>query len=139
MALCPPPINPCPCHPWAIGPGETLPLIIDWSAWLASVPGFSLHGVASVVITDLNVSPTVPADADDIDTVPPLAGWTPPATDATAAARIINGMASESLIKVGADVPMGRVFRYDIQVTARDCDGRLIAVSDCVFIRVAWQ
>lgn len=134
MAICAP-INPCPCHPWQIGPGETLPLIIDWSAFLQSVPGYALHSVASASISDLNVAPVAPVDPDLVDTVPtietamPWSGDNPPV-------KIIQGVATESLISVTDDVAIGQVFRYDIAVNLKGCDGRVLKVKECVFIQV---
>jgi hypothetical protein len=133
MTICAP-IQPCPCHPWSIAPGDTQPLYVDWSGWLASVPGYALNAVESAELLDLNVNPPVPADPDeialvsglDVDPVPSTPGFTN-----------IVGTATENIVKAGADVPVGKAYRMNISVCARDCFGRKIVTSDCVFINVS--
>lgn len=134
MAVCAP-ISPCACHPWQIQPGETLPLLIDWSVFLSSVPGYALHSVVAATLTDLNVNPTMPADPAQIDTVPPIA--TPqPWTGDNPPVKVVQGVATEALIHVDEDVPLSSVFRFDITVQLKGCDGRNLQVKDCVFIQV---
>lgn len=134
MAMCAP-INPCACHPWQVGPGETLPLVIDWSVFLSSVPGYALHTVLSATLTNLNVTPTVPALPADIDTVPAVA-TAQPWTGDNPPVKIVNGVATEAIIKVAAGVALSSVYRFDISVQLKGCDGRVLVVKDCVFIQV---
>lgn len=125
------PINPCPCHPWTIAPGDTQPLFIDWGGWLASVPGYSLNAIESAALTDLNVNPPAPADPDEMALVSGM-DIDPPASQP--GFTNIVGTATENIVKAGADVPVGRAYRLDIAVAARDCNGRKIVAHDCVFI-----
>lgn len=130
MTICQP-INPCPCHPWSLAPGDQQPLFVDWSGWLASVPGYALNSVLAAELLDLNVSPPAPANPDemalvsgmDVDPVPSTPGFTN-----------IVGTATENLIKAGTDVAVGRAYRLNLAVAARDCNGRKITAQDCVFI-----
>lgn len=125
----------CNCHPWSIGSGETWPLRIDWTAWLASIPGYQMFGVPSITIENLNVSPATSADPEEIDTVPSYLGEQVPPDVAT---RFVGPMRniSETLIAVGADVQVGRLYRLNINVSAKDCDNRVVNIKDCVFIRI---
>lgn len=134
MAVCAP-INSCACHPWQIRPGETLPLLIDWGVFLSSVPGYALHTVVAATLTDLNVSPSVPAAPGDIDTVPPIA-TAQPWTGDNPPVRIVESRATEALIHVDDAVALNSVFRFDITVQLKGCDGRILQVKDCVFIQV---
>lgn len=134
MAVCAP-ISPCACHPWQIGPGETLPLIIDWSVFLSSVPGYALHSVVAATLTNLNATPTTPADPDEIDTVPPIA-TAQPWTGDNPPVKVIGGIATEAIIEVASDVALNSVYRFDISVQLKGCDGRILVVKDCVFIQV---
>jgi hypothetical protein len=102
MTICQP-IQPCPCHPWSIAPGDQQPLFIDWGGWLASVPGYALNDIESAELIDLNVNPPAPADPDemklvsgmDVDPVPSTPGFTN-----------IVGTATENIVKAGAGVPV---------------------------------
>lgn len=135
MAACAP-VSPCACHPWSLRPGEQLPLVIDWSVFLSSVPGYALHSVVSASLTNLNTNPPGPADPDDIDTVPtietamPWTGDNPPV-------RIYGEGLTEAIIKLDSSVPLNNVFRFDITVQLKGCDGRVLQVSDCVFIQAS--
>lgn len=134
MALCQP-VNPCPCQNWTIAPGDTLPLTIDWSGWLATVPGFSLNSVATVELLDLNVNPPAPADEDDIAIVSGMD--VDPTNGEPGFTQIIAGVATQLLIQADKDVPVGQAYRLNIQINARDCNGRKISVWDCVFISIS--
>lgn len=135
MAACAP-VSPCACHPWSIRPGEQLPLVIDWSVFLASVPGYVLNSVVEATITDLNLNPPVIVDPDLIDTVPPLA-TAKPWTGDNPPVRIFGDSLTEAIVEVDADVPLNNVFRFDITVQLKGCDGRVLKVKDCVFIQVS--
>lgn len=134
MALCQP-VNPCPCQNWTIAPGDTLPLTIDWSGWLATVPGFTLNSVATVELLDLNVNPPAPADEDDIAIVSGMD--VDPTNGEPGFTQIIAGVATQLLIQADKDVPVGHAYRLNIQINARDCNGRKISVWDCVFISIS--
>jgi hypothetical protein len=129
MSLCPP-VNPCPCHPWSIAPGDQQPLLIDWAGWLASVPGYTLNSVVGAELLDLNVNPPAPADPNEIALV---SGLDVDPTPGTPGFTHIVGTATENLILAGADVPVGRAYRLNLSVAARDCFGRKIRTS-CIFI-----
>jgi hypothetical protein len=133
MTICQP-ISPCPCHPWSLAPGDTQPLFVDWSGWLASVPGYTRNAVVGAELLDLNVNPPAPANPEemalvsglDVDPVPSTPGFTN-----------IVGTTTENLVKASADVPVGRAYRLNLSVAARDCSGRKIKTSDCIFITTA--
>ena len=130
------PVSPCACHPWSIRPGEQLPLVIDWSVFLASTPGYALHAVVEATLTDLNVNPPAPADDDQIDTVPTISTANPWAGD-NPPVRIFGQTLTEAIIEVADDVPLNSVYRFDIAVQLKGCDGRVLKVTDCVFIQVS--
>lgn len=134
MALCQP-VNPCPCQNWTIAPGDTLPLTIDWSGWLATVPGFTLNSVATVELLDLNVNPPAPADEDDIAIVSGMD--VDPTNGEPGFTQIIAGVATQLLIQADIEVAVGHAYRLNIQINARDCNGRKISVWDCVFISIS--
>lgn len=131
------PVNPCPCANWFIGPGEQLPLVFDWSSYLQTVPGYALYSVSEATLTDLNAPPTqtpVPADPAKIDTEPALA--TPQPWDReNGPVRVIAGVATEAIIKTGGDT-LGQVYRFDMAVTLKGCDGRVLVKRECAFIQV---
>jgi hypothetical protein len=129
MTICQP--NPCPCHPWSIRPGDQQPLLVDWAGWLASVPGYSLNSVVDAELLDLKVNPPAPADPDELALVSGL-DVDPPSGN-PGFTKIV-GTATENLIRAGTDVPVGRAYRLNLAVAARDCMGRKIRTSDCIFI-----
>jgi hypothetical protein len=133
MPVCQP-VNPCPCHPWAIAPGDTQPLFVDWSAWLASTPGWSLHSVVHARLLDLSTSPPVPADPAEMALV---SGLEPPPPQGAPGRTSIVGTATENIVRAGADVAVGRAYRLNLSVAARDCNGRKITASDSVYINTA--
>lgn len=138
MAICAP-VNPCPCQNWSIAPGEQLPLTIDWSGWLASVPGFSLHSIKTVELVDLNTNPPVPIDSDNPDAPIRLVSGmdVDPPNSQPGFALIVAGVATQFIIEASPDVAIGRAYRLNLRVNARDCNGRKIAPWDCVFITIA--
>jgi hypothetical protein len=133
MSLCHP-IQPCPCHPWSITPGDQQPLYVDWAGWLATVPGYALNAVEAAELMDLSVSPPVPADPDEIALV---SGMDVEPTPSAPGFTNIVGTATENLVRAGADVPVGKAYRLNLSVAARDCTGRKIKTSDCIFITTA--
>jgi hypothetical protein len=109
-------------------------LQIDWAQTLAQQPGFFLSSVLSAELLDVNVSPPVAADPAEISLVsgmdvdpdpPPQPGFTN-----------ISGTVSQNMIECDEDTAIGRSYRFNIVVIARDCQGRKIKVKDCVFISV---
>jgi hypothetical protein len=128
------PINPCPCHPWAITPGDTQPLFVEWGGWLATVPGYTLNAIESAELIYLNVNPPAPPDPAEIALV---SGLDVNPSQGNPGFTSIVGTATENIIRVGADVPVGRAYRLNLSVAARDCFGRKIVTCDCVFISTA--
>jgi hypothetical protein len=132
------PVQCCCKGPWSIGPGETLPMLLDWSRWLASVPGYNLNAVASAALLDMNVNPPAPANPAEIAVVSGQ-GDDPDPPDNSDVAELVSLMpptVTQALFSVGADTAIGRMYRFNIAVTARDCDGRKITMQDCVMVVV---
>ena len=118
---------------WDARPGETLPMQIDWSGFGASVPGYALATVDEATLKDMTKAPPVDADPDEIKLVSGLAtDPDPPPTPGFTS--IIDGRATETLVWTAPDVPVGRVYRFDITVGWTNCNGRKIVVHDCVSI-----
>ena len=65
-----------------------------------------------------------------ISTANPWAGDNPPV-------RIFGQTLTEAIIEVADDVPLNSVYRFDIAVQLKGCDGRVLKVTDCVFIQVS--
>ena len=137
MAICQP-VNPCCCDPWQIAPGNTMPLYIDWSSFLASAAGFlGIQDIESIELLDQNVSPPVPVPANGpiqlvsglpTDPVPPLQpGHT----------AIINGnTVTMNMVKALPDARIGSMYRLNIAIISRDCAGRQLVLNYCVAINV---
>jgi hypothetical protein len=138
MSYCAP-IQCCCKGPWNIGPGETLPMVLDWSRWLASVPGYNINEVKSAALMDMTVNPPVPADAAVIKIVSGMGDDPDPPdnNDAADLVGLIPPTATQALFEVAPDAAIGKQFRFNIAVTARDCDGRKITMQDCVMVVVA--
>jgi hypothetical protein len=129
------PYPACTCMLWDVRPGETVPMQIDWTGLLASVEGFKLSSIEAASISNMMVSPPAPADAADIELVSglgtdPTSGW-PGYTVITGENNITVNM-----IKTGAAVAVGKVFRFDISLGLTDCNGRKVIINDCVSISV---
>jgi len=138
-AMCAPLVQCCCKGPWSIGPGETLPLVLDWSQWLASLPGYNLNKVAEMDLFDMTVNPPRPAD-HDIITITTGTGDDPDEPDnADLADRVslIPPSAMQMLVEVSEEAVIGAQFKLSLAVTARDCDGRRITMRDCVVITIA--
>jgi hypothetical protein len=133
------PIQCCCKGPWSIGPGERLPLVMDWSRWLASVPGYNLSSVASAALMDMTVNPPVPANATEIKVVSGMGDDPEPPDNGNAAALVglIPPVGTQTLFEVDSNTPIGKQYRFNIAVTARDCDGRKITMQDCVMVVIA--
>lgn len=56
----------------------------------------------------------------------------PPANSWPGFAVIRSGSLVEFLLATGPTVPVGKVFRLDVKVKSRDCEGRAITTKDCV-------
>lgn len=129
---CPPPSSCC-CDLWAIPPGQQLVLTVDWSPALATQPNFSLNSIISADLLDVNQSPAVPAVDTEISLVsgmdvdPPVSqpGFTN-----------ILGSFTQNIVKCEADTAIGRSYRLNLVAAARDCNGRKIILTECVFINV---
>lgn len=133
------PVNPCPCVPWAIGPGETQPLVFDWTTYLQTVPGYALYAVEEASITDLNApagQEPPPVDPAVIDTVPALA-TTKPWDRESGPVRVIDGYATEAIIDA-TNAPLGTVYRFDMLVSLKGCDGRVLKKRECAFLQIRY-
>lgn len=133
------PVQCCCKGPWSIGPGETQPLVLEWSRWLGSVPGYNLNAVTAAALMDMTVNPPVPANAAEIKIVSGMGDDPVPPDNANAAALagLIPPNFTQTLIEVGPDTAIGKQYRFNIAVTARDCDGRKITMQDCVMVVIA--
>jgi len=98
------------------------------------VPGYSLNAIESAELLDLNVNPPVPADPAEMALVSGMD--VDPAVSNPGFTNIV-GTATENIVQAGADVPVGRAYRLNIAVAARDCNGRKIVAQDCVFINTS--
>lgn len=130
----------CCCKgPWTIGPGETLPLVLQWQRWIDSVPGYALSKVVETSLFDMTVNPPVAADPEIIKIVSGTDDSTeePDNEDAADLIGLIPPYATQALVAVGDAARIGAQFRLNIAVTARDCDGRRITMRDCVAIVIA--
>lgn len=132
MTVCAP--VQCCCDEWTTAPGLTLPLFIDWSIWLASLPGFKLTEVAAAELSKI-ANPVVPAPPEELDLV---SGKTPPPSPAPPGFTelLSNGTVTLNIVQAGAAVPVGNLYRLDLTVNARDCDGRVIVLKYCVTIYI---
>jgi hypothetical protein len=113
-------------------------MLLDWSRWLASVPGYNLNAVASAALLDMNVNPPAPASPTEIAVVSGQ-GDDPEPPDNSDVAGLVSLMpptVTQALFSVDADTAIGRMYRFNIAVTARDCDGRKITMQDCVMVVV---
>lgn len=130
------PVQCCCKGPWTIGPGETLPLILDWSRWLNSIGGYNMNVVSKASLTDIIASPQVAADPLKIRVIAGN-GETPDPADNSDVASVVNLMppaATSAMIEVAPDATIGAQYRFDICLTARDCDGRKATMCDCVMV-----
>src|SRR5262245_10958991 len=136
VPICPP-IDACACcGRWTIGPGQTLPLLIDWSVWLASIPGFVLRSISKAELLDYTGSSgPVPADPAKIDLV---SGLPVDPTDALPGFTkiIADAMATQNIVQVADDTPVGSLYRLNITALARDCECRELVLPYCVMINV---
>src|SRR5262245_6921685 len=108
------PFASCAClGPFEMRPGEVLPLQIDWTGFLASVPGFTLASIDGAELLDLQKAPRLPADDTDIKLVSGLA-TDPPVYQAGFFNIIGEGRATEALIWTSPDLPAGRCYRLDL-------------------------
>lgn len=137
MTICQPVDSCACCGRWTVGAGQTIPLIIDWSTWLDSLSGFALRTITKAELSSFNGPAPAPADPAEIalvsglavdPTIPPaLPGWR---------SIVAAGQATQNLIRVAPDVPIGSLYRLDIVAEAKDCDGRALALPYCVAINV---
>jgi len=128
------PFTSCCTMFWEANAGETLPLQIDWSGFVGTVPGFALTSVESAEIIDLNKNPPGPADDTDIKLVSGM--QTDPTNGQPGFAQIIDGRATEFLVWSRPDLPGSRCYRLDICLGLIDCHGRRLQVCDCVNISI---
>jgi hypothetical protein len=129
------PYPACVCMLWDVRPNETVPLQIDWTGLLASVDGFKLASIEAASLTNMMANPPAPADPAEIDLVSGLG--TDPGTGWPGYTLILGeNNVTMNMIKTGANVPVGKVFRFDISLGLMDCNGRKIIINDCVSISV---
>lgn len=134
------PVQCCCKGPWSIGPGETMPMIMDWSRWLASVPGYNLNEVTKAELLDMMVTPVIPADPAKLKVTTGIVGDDPDPPNNADVAELVDVLpptATQALFTAGADATIGSQYRFNISVTARDCDGRKITAVDCVMVVIA--
>jgi len=134
------PVQQCCCKgPWTIGPGETLPLILDWSQWLTSLPGYNLNKVVEMSLFDMTVNPPEPADPEEIVVVSGTGDdpEEPDNSDVADLAGLIPPYGVQAIVSVFSETEIGKQYRLGLAVAARDCDGRRIIQRDCVVIVVA--
>jgi len=129
------PYPACTCMMWEVRPGETVPMQIDWTGLLASVDGFGLSSIESATLSNMMVSPPAPADMTEIELV---SGHATPPANAWPGNTVITGenRMTVNMIKTGANLAVGKVFRFDISLGLTDCNGRKMVVNDCVSISV---
>lgn len=113
----------------SIKPGEIAPIWIDWSGWLRSAAGFKLWGDVTIVLQNNNVNPIVDALPAEIDTVPSLA------TPNVEHGKIV-GDTTKIIVSVGAATALNRIYRMNVTVQARDCDGVIIQRTECLLFRI---
>jgi len=129
------PFQSCTCLTWEARPGEQLPIQIDLQGFLASIPGFSLSAIESAVIMDLQKSPPVPADEDDIALVSGMA--TDPTQHQPGFINLVgDGKGIEALIWTSPTLCAGQCFRLDLVLNFTDCTGRKLTLRECVVIRI---
>jgi len=134
MAVCAP--VDCCCQPWNISAGETAPLVLDFGPWLASTGWPAINEILEAELLDMNAAPPFPPALDT--EIKLVSGVTPdPATSWPGFATIRGGNLVEFLVEAADDVAVGRTYRLNVRVKARDCEGRAITAKDCVFIIVA--
>jgi hypothetical protein len=133
MAVCAP--VDCCCQPWQISQGETAPLMIDFGPWLQSTGWPAINEIVEAEMLDMNVAaPFPPADEAELGLI---SGMTPdPPNSWPGFAVIRNGSLVEFIVQAGDDVAVGRTYRLNVRVKARDCEGRAITARDCCFIYV---
>jgi hypothetical protein len=129
------PYPACTCMLFEVRPNETVPMPIDWTLPLSSIEGQSLSSIESATLSNMMVSPPAPADDAEIELVSGMA--TDPANSAPGFTRIMgDGRLTVNMIKTGPDVPVGKVFRFDITVGLTDCNGVKTVINECVSISV---
>lgn len=119
MSICAP-VSCCCIDTANVKPGEVAPFWIQWGKWLASNPGFSLTGMPSVSIDDLNVNPITPADPTEIE----------------AGSTTIGGAATMTVVTIGANTPLNNMYRMNFLVQAKNCDGVVISRSECLLVKI---
>jgi hypothetical protein len=120
---------------WEARPGEVLPVQIDLQGFVASIPGFSLSAVESAVMMDLQKSPPVEADEDEIKLVSGQA--TDPVQHQPGFANIVgDGKGVEFLVWTSPTLCAGKCYRLDLVFNFTDCTGRKLVMRECVVIRI---
>lgn len=129
------PTQCCPCHgPFFIKPGERTNIIIDWSEWLSSQPGYSLTDNPASTAAIKNISGATPVS--------------PPASEAqivasgplsTNMSRVTGTNNTRIMIEIGAATPVGTKYKIDFVQYARGCDADMgsINMPDCILVEVA--
>ena len=110
-------------------------MVIDWTGTLASIEGYNLSTIESAAIMNMMVSPPAAADVAEIELVSGLAN--DPATSWPGFTRIVgDGRMTSNMVKTGPDIPVGKVYRFDISVGFTDCNGVKSVLNECVTISV---
>ena len=138
---CGPPVQCCCKGSWNIGPGERLPLIVAWSPLINSVPGYTLSDVSSASLMDMNAQPIVPADPEIIKVTSGKAGVDETELDNEDVSDQITisptFVTTQAIIEVSPKASVGKMYRLNICVMARDCEGHDIRMCDCYVISIA--
>ena len=126
--------SPCDCCVGTayIQPGEQSQVVVDFSNWLAANAGFSLAATFPPTLTfrKFTTGGLVVMPVGEVVTVPDYV-----ATPATATQ--IKGNELRIIFLVNAAVEINTVYRIDVLVTARDCDGRIITKKECILIQAS--
>jgi hypothetical protein len=137
---CGPPVQCCCKGPFNIGPGETLPLIVQWSPIINSVPDYRLSRVTRASLWDMNANPVVPADPSIIRLTPDGISNDEEESDNEDVADQITiepPWFTTALVRVAKGAIIGRQYRLNICVALRDCRPRELEICDCYVIVIA--
>src|SRR5262245_1194497 len=139
-AMCAPIVQCCCKGPWSLAPGEIQPLIIDWSRWIASLPGYVANCIDTASLWDMTLAVPAPADPAIIKMTSGQESADPDPPDNSDVADLISLVppsAVQVLISASEQAKIGAQYRLSLCLSARDCDGRRIRMCDCVVITIA--
>lgn len=134
----------CPCESWAMQPGMTKPLWINWASNWIGVPGsdygFNLDAdsVISASLTDPRRSPgSVPADPSVISVGRGLPGTENAPDNADVRSAItVDGTWTVVMVTLSPNAVLGHQFQLNMSLSVRDCRGRIATIGGCVIVTV---